>query len=180
MGAGVRGCPAGKGAPAGVEGAASFSVALNEHADWTDTEFAARRLGSSRPEGGRDSGRGEQVPPPAGPPSDSLPSAVDWRERGAVAHVKDQGLCGACWAFAAAGAVEGASAIRTGEMVAVSEQELLDCVPTSHGCQGGRVGDGIGFAAWRLRLIIRTRPRAGPAVRAPPARPRSSCRAFSP
>ena len=140
---------------AGGEGAASFSVALNEHADWTDTEFAARRLGSSRPEGGRDSGRGERVPPPAGPPSDSLPSAVDWRERGAVARVKDQGLCGACWAFAAAGRVEGASAIRTGEMVAVSEQELLDCVPTSHGCQGGRVGDGIGFAAiWGLEAEV--------------------------
>ncbi len=140
---------------AGGGSAASFSVALNEHADWTDAEFAARRLGGSRSGVLGNSDRARRLPQPAGPPSDSLPSAIDWREHGAVTRVKDQGLCGACWAFAAAGAVEGASAIRTGDLIAVSEQELVDCVPTSQGCQGGRVGDGIGFASiWGLEAEL--------------------------
>jgi len=52
--------------------------------------------------------------------------------------VRNQGMCGACWAFAAAGSVEGSVAIRTGRMVAVSAQELLDCdTRFNKGCAGG-------------------------------------------
>lgn len=71
----------------------------------------------------------------------TLPPTVDWRSQHAVAAVQNQGQCGACWTFAAAGAMEGAAAIQRGNLaVSLSEQQLLDCVDEqfgNHGCEGG-------------------------------------------
>jgi C1A family cysteine protease len=65
----------------------------------------------------------------------SVPASVDWRTKGAVTYVHDQQQCGSCWAFSTAGALEGIYAIKRGNLVSFSEQQLVDC--DYLGCNGG-------------------------------------------
>merc|ERR1711862_155667 len=68
-----------------------------------------------------------------------LDAGVDWRTKGIVNPVKNQGSCGSCWAFSAVAAMEGAYAQKHGSLKSFSEQQLVDCSMKqgNHGCQGG-------------------------------------------
>mmetsp|Transcript_23773 Transcript_23773/g.64728 ORF Transcript_23773/g.64728 Transcript_23773/m.64728 type:complete len:457 (-) Transcript_23773:54-1424(-) len=79
----------------------------------------------------------------------TLPASVDWRNKGAVGPVKNQGQCGACWAFAAAAAMEGAWKIAAGTLVSLSEQQIVDCSAAKFGtggCKGGSVQAAVAYS----------------------------------
>ncbi|KAJ9677959.1 hypothetical protein PVL29_022751 [Vitis rotundifolia] len=115
-----------------------YKLKLNKFADMTNHEFRSTYAGSKvnhhRMFRGSQHAAGsfmyEKVK--------SVPPSVDWRKKGAVTPIKDQGQCGSCWAFSTVVAVEGINHIKTNKLVSLSEQELVDCdTSENQGCNGG-------------------------------------------
>ena len=114
----------------------SYKLGLNRFADLSNDEYRSTFLGTKpRAINRLSKTKSNRYAPRVG---DQLPDSVDWRKEGAVTAVKDQGQCGSCWAFSTICAVEGINKIVTGDLISLSEQELVDCDKTyNEGCNGG-------------------------------------------
>jgi xylem cysteine proteinase len=53
--------------------------------------------------------------------------STNWVAAGVVTGVKDLGSCASSWAFSVTGAIESVNAIATGNLISLSEQQLVDC-----------------------------------------------------
>lgn len=104
-------------------------------ADWTQEEFASRNTFKADIVGTL----------PLGIPLNmsDIPKSIDWVDKGAVNPVKNQQQCGSCWAFSTVANIEGVNFLKTGKLLSLSEQELVDCDKSTgnEGCQGGLPSD---------------------------------------
>jgi len=113
----------------------SYNRGLNKFSHMTLEEFKSKNLGFKKDHSRTHSTRGyisttrtRQV---------NFPSSLNWTAKGYVTPVKNQGSCGSCWSFSTTGVLEGAHFRKTGQLIALSEQNLVECVPGYVGCGGG-------------------------------------------
>ena len=105
----------------------TFTVGHNQFSTWTDSEY--KRVLGFKPWSQNVIDVEDGVP---------TADSVNWVTAGAVTPVKNQGSCGSCWSFSSTGAMEGAWFIKSGNLLSLSEQELVDCDHLgSNGCNGG-------------------------------------------
>merc|ERR1712216_354752 len=118
-----------------------YTVAINQFADLTKNEFRNQYLGLNALRK-----RDTELTATTLDES-SAPASIDWTTKGAVTAVKNQGSCGSCWAFSTTVAIEGRNYIANGNLVSLSEQELVSCASSygNQGCNGGLMDDGFKF-----------------------------------
>nr|AWM30700.1 cathepsin H [Rachycentron canadum] len=131
------------------EGNHSFTMRLNQFSDMTFSEFRKSFLWSepqncSATRGNYLSSNGPR------------PDSIDWRKKGNyVTDVKNQLSCGSCWTFSTTGCLESVTAIATGRLVPLSEQQLVDCAQdfNNHGCNGGLPSQAFEYIMYNKGLM---------------------------
>lgn len=116
----------------------TWSRGVNKFADLTTAEFAlSGRLGYNKLLARAYAASGAALTAaPVDQPRWLRPKSVDWRKKGVVSTVKDQGHCGSCWAFATTETVESHAALATGLLPTLSPQQLVECAPNPLSCGG--------------------------------------------
>ncbi|VDN93690.1 unnamed protein product [Brugia pahangi] len=127
------------------QGLVSYTTALNDLADLTDEEFMVRN-GLRLPNQTDLRGKRQTSEFYRYDPRERLPDQVDWRTKGAVTPARNQGQCGSCYAFATAAALEAYHKQRTGRLLDLSPQNIVDCTE-NYGCDGGYMVPVFEYAA---------------------------------
>jgi len=114
----------------------SWTQGENEFSDLTWEEFKAEYTGAAIED--------TSSLPVFESDAPASPNVVDWRTKGGVTGIKNQGSCGSCWAFAATGAIETYNFVKAGKLTALSDQQTLDC-SNAGSCSGGYPSQAISW-----------------------------------
>ncbi|WVZ57321.1 hypothetical protein U9M48_007719 [Paspalum notatum var. saurae] len=116
----------------------TYTLGENQFADLTEEEFLDMYAMKGMPSSSSSAGNNNASFSEGGAAAVDAPVSVDWRKNGAVTPIKNQGpSCSSCWAFVTAATIESITKIKTGKLVSLSEQELIDCDPYDGGCNLG-------------------------------------------
>jgi len=123
----------------------TYTLGMNRFGDLTVEEFAKQMNGLDLSL--KDQTKNLDHHTFRAPANFELPDKVDWRPKGYVTGVKDQGQCGSCWAFSATGSLEGQHFAKTQQLVSLSEQNLVDCSTKfgNFGCRGGLMDNAFNY-----------------------------------
>lgn len=115
----------------------TYDMGINQFTALTDEEFVSTYL-NPKPYNPEWENTDVTIKP--------LQADVDWTTKAAVSPVKNQGSCGSCWAFSAVAILE-SFALMHGQVIYLSEQQLVDCSNKygNAGCNGGFNYKGLAY-----------------------------------
>jgi len=110
----------------------TYTRGINEWSDLTQAEWENMYLGGYK----HIATHSKQTEKSTRTVVKDLPASIDWRDKGAITAVKNQGQCGSCWAFGTTEQIEAYTAIASGELVELSAQQVTSCTPNPLTCGG--------------------------------------------
>lgn len=112
------------------DSAQTYLMGINQFTDMTQDEFIQKILVNNMMELKNIEAKRETIEVEA-------PTQVDWRNKGVMTPVKNQGSCGSCWSFSTTATLESSIAIAKQTLYSLSEQQLVDCCgKKGFQCQG--------------------------------------------
>jgi C1A family cysteine protease len=124
------------------EDGSGAQLKLGPHALLTYEEFLAYRTGANTDADDLNSKAKRSLQGMAEVYGTRPPRVFDWRNKtGIIGPIRKQGLCGSCWAHAAAGILESHWALKYKVLPSLSPQQMVDCAPKPpcRACNGGSV-----------------------------------------
>jgi cathepsin L len=131
-----------------VKGEITYTSGINEFSDWTPEEFMSyvnKGLSLNNINNNMTASLLYQNESKTNAMLNNLPASIDWRTKGIVNTIKNQGKCGSCWAFSVNSIIESYSAMITKVVPTLSEQNLVDCTYPYDGCGGGSLDDAFDY-----------------------------------
>jgi len=125
----------------------TMTLGTNEFADLTHEEFRTMLTGSVNDTNAIKAWMEKEAVTFLAPENFEAPSSVDWRSKGAVTPIKNQGQCGSCYSFSTTGGIEGQWYRKNKVLVSLSEQQIVDCSTSygNNGCNGGLMTNSFAY-----------------------------------
>ena len=117
----------------------TYRLGMNRFGDLTNQEFVEMIMNGFKQKEPRTFNQSRQATLRATyskPVNAEIPDSVDWRTKGYVTPVQNEGQCGMSVPFAALASLEGQQFKKSGKLVPLSDQQLIDCLGKTCDCEG--------------------------------------------